>query len=149
MKNHIKTYGEYVASYINIINMNENMDENFGDRLKAGKDKFIKKAKKFGKALSQEGKDTKAVFKKIKHSIKEGEPLSKEDKSEIIKQMGDILKTAGLTAATFLPGGILYIMLTQNKYTKNYTLPSSFKESNEVIDYLHNPQHDSDLDYLK
>lgn len=115
------------------------MDEKFRDKLKAGKDKFVKKAKKFGKALGQEGKETKAIFKKIKHSIKDGEPLSKEDKAEIKKQMGDILKTAGLTAATFLPGGVLYIMLTQNKHTKDYTLPSSFKESNE----------DSDLDYLK
>ena len=115
------------------------MDEKFSDRLKAGKDKFIKKAKKFGKALGQEGKETKEVFKKIKTSIKEGEPLTKEEKAEIKKQMGDILKTAGLTAATFLPGGVLYIMLTQNKHTKDYTLPSAFKESND----------DGDLDYLK
>jgi uncharacterized protein YpuA (DUF1002 family) len=125
---------------MNQIKMYEDfMDEKFRDKLKAGKDKFVKKAKKFGKALGQEGKETKAIFKKIKHSIKDGEPLSKEDKAEIKKQMGDILKTAGLTAATFLPGGVLYIMLTQNKHTKDYTLPSSFKESNE----------DSDLDYLK
>ena len=41
------------------------MDEKFRDKLKAGKDKFVKKAKKFGKALSQEGKETKAIFKKI------------------------------------------------------------------------------------
>tara|TARA_B100000900_G_scaffold416149_1_gene449528 strand:- start:6420 stop:6797 length:378 start_codon:yes stop_codon:yes gene_type:complete len=115
------------------------MDEKFGDRLRAGKDKFIKKAKKFGKALGQEGKETKEVFKKIKNSIKEGEPLTKEEKAEIKKQMGDILKTAGLTAATFLPGGVIYIMLTQNKHTKDYTLPSAFKESDD----------DGDLDYLK
>ena len=99
----------------------------------------IDKAKKFGKALGQEGKETKEVFMKIKDSIKDGEPLSKEDKAEIKKQMGDILKTAGLTAATFLPGGVLYIMLTQNKHTKDYTLPSAFKESD----------NDGDLDYLK
>ena len=117
----------------------EFMDEKFSDKLKAGSQKFIKKAKKFGKALGQEGKDTKEVFMKIKHSIKDGEPLSKEDKDEIKQQMGDILKTVGLTAATFLPGGILYIMLTQNKHTKDYTLPSAFKESDD----------DGDLDYLK
>jgi len=123
---HLKMYEQY-------------MDEKFGDRLRAGKDKFIKKAKKFGKALGQEGKETKEVFKKIKNSIKEGEPLTKEEKAEIKKQMGDILKTAGLTAATFLPGGVIYIMLTQNKHTKDYTLPSAFKESDD----------DGDLDYLK
>ena len=117
----------------------EFMDEKFSDKLKAKSQKFIKKAKDFGKALGQEGKETKEVFKKIKHSIKDGEKLSKEDKAEIKKQMGDILKTVGLTAATFLPGGILYIMLTQNKHTKDYTLPSAFKESDD----------DGDLDYLK
>ena len=117
----------------------EFMEEKFSDMMKAKKDKLVQKAKKFGKALKKEGEETKTMFFKIKDSIKDGEKLSKEDRAEIKKQMGDILKTAGLTAATFLPGGIIYIMLTQNKHTKNYTLPSAFKESND----------DGDLDYLK
>ena len=117
----------------------EFMEERFSDMMKAKKDKIVKKAKQFGKALKKEGEETKTMFFKIKDSIKSGEKLSKEDKDEIKKQMGDILKTAGLTAATFLPGGVLYIMLTQNKHTKDFTLPSSFKESN----------NDEDLDYLK
>ena len=78
-------------------------------------------------------------MKDLENHIKKGEKLSAEDKKMIKKQMGDVLKTAGLTAATFLPGGFIYLALTQNKYTKDYTLPSSFKESND----------DSDLDYLK
>lgn len=123
---HIKLYEEY-------------MDEKFSDKIKASKDKLIKKAKSFGKALKQEGKDTKEVFDKIKDSIKNGEKLSKEDKKMIKKQLGDVLKTAGLTAATFLPGGFIYLALTQNKHTKDHLLPSAFKESSD----------DGDLDYLK
>ena len=117
----------------------EYMEENLRNKLKAKKDKLIKKAKKFGKALGQEGKETRAIFKKIKTSIKAGEKLTPEEKAEIKQQMGDILKTAGLTASTFLPGGVIYIMLTQNKHTKRYTLPSAFMEKDE----------DGDLDYLK
>tara|TARA_B100000513_G_scaffold194715_1_gene123968 strand:- start:560 stop:937 length:378 start_codon:yes stop_codon:yes gene_type:complete len=117
----------------------EYMEENLRNKLKAKKDKLIKKAKKFGKALGQEGKETKDIFKKIKASIKAGEKLTPKEKAEIKQQMGDILKTAGLTASTFLPGGVIYIMLTQNKHTKKYTLPSSFMEKDE----------DGDFDYLK
>lgn len=117
----------------------EFMEESFRDKFKASKDKLVKKAKEFGKALKEEGKETKEAFDKIKDSIKNGEKLSAEDKKMIKKQMGDVLKTAGLTAATFLPGGFIYLALTQNKHTKDYTLPSSFKESND----------DSNLDYLK
>ena len=70
----------------------EFMEERFSDMMKAKKEKLVKKAKQFGKALKKEGEETKTMFFKIKDSIKSGEKLSKEDRDEIKKQMGDILE---------------------------------------------------------
>mgnify|MGYP003636291523 FL=1 len=90
-----------------------------------------KKLDSFLSKVKQEGGETKEAYKILVDSIKKGEDLSKEDKDKITKQLKDVLRLAGLTAASILPGGVLYLMLTRVNKFKKHLLPSSFlDESN-------------------
>ena len=110
-------------------------------KFKKTKAEANKRLKGFVKNLSQESKETQMAFKKVKASLVSHKGLSDKDKEFIQEQLGDVLKTIGLTAATFLPGGILYMALTQHKKTKKFTLPSSFRESSNEIIKSENMKH--------
>ena len=90
------------------------------------------KFKEFVKALKQEKQETKDAFKLLVQAVKNEKELSKEEKKQIGDQLKDVLKVAGFTAASILPGGIIYIMLTKIPALKKSLTPSAF--INEGID---------------
>jgi hypothetical protein len=93
-------------------------------------DKAKKKLKKFGEGLKQEGKETKRAWNTVVDAINNKRDLTPEERKEVGDQLGDLLKTTGLTLATFLPGGILYLLLTRVPRFKKYLIPSSFRDLN-------------------
>ena len=93
-------------------------------------DKAKKKLKKFGEGLKQEGKETKRAWNTVVDAINNKRDLTPEERKEVGEQLGDLLKTTGLTLATFLPGGILYLLLTRVPRFKKYLIPSSFRDLN-------------------
>ena len=58
----------------------------------------------------------------------QGETLTKNQKIEIGEQMKDVLKLAGFTAASILPGGFIYLLLTRVTALKKHLVPSAFQE---------------------
>ena len=115
----------------------ESVNERLMDKIKKFKPKEeIEKArvsfKKFREAMKQEGRETKEAWGIISKAIKEKRKLTGEEEKKVKTQMGDLFKTTGLTIATFLPGGSLYLLLTRVPRFKKYLLPSAFSDnSNE------------------
>jgi hypothetical protein len=64
-------------------------------------------------------------------SIKEKKELNDDDKLFVKNQIGDVLKATGLTLASILPGGVVYILLSRSPKLKKYMLPSSFITKSE------------------
>lgn len=87
--------------------------------------KLADKFKTFLQKLKQEGRETKQAFQLLLRSM-QGEQLSKQEKKEIGDQMKDVLKLAGFTAASILPGGIIYLLLTKVTALKKHMVPSAF-----------------------
>jgi len=111
------------------------IDERLIDKIKEIKpkeeiDKAKKKLKKFGEGLKQEGRETKEAWNTVVDAINNKRDLTPEERKEVSDQLGDLLKTTGLTLATFLPGGILYLLLTRVPRFKKYLIPSSFRDLN-------------------
>lgn len=103
-----------------------------GEKLKKYIEKLKGGFKKFIEALKQERKETKEAFKLLSQSVKGEKQLSKEEKKEIGNQMKDVLKVAGFTAASVLPGGVIYLMLSRIPALKKSLTPSAFiNESSE------------------
>jgi hypothetical protein len=90
--------------------------------------KVSDKFQKFLKNLKQEGKETKEAFALLLKSL-DGEPLTKQQKTQIGDQFKDVLRTIGLTAAAILPGASIYLILAQTTRLKKHLLPSAFIES--------------------
>ena len=112
------------------------IDERIMDKIKEIKPKeeiakAKKKLKKFSEGLKQEGKETKEAWDTVVDAINNKRNLTPEEKKEVNKQLGDLLKVSGLTLATFLPGGILYILLTKIPRIKKYLLPSAFNNESK------------------
>ena len=89
--------------------------------------KLSEKFKTFLHALKQEGQETKQAFQLLLRSM-QGESLTKNEKIEIGEQMKDVLKLAGFTAASILPGGFIYLLLTRVTALKKHMVPSAFNE---------------------
>ena len=118
-----------------IPNVSEELNEGMLDKyLTSLKSKF----KDFIKGLKQEGKETKEAFKKIVNAVRSGEKLSKEEKTDIGDQLKDVLKLTGFTAASVLPGGVIYLLLTRVPALKTTLTPSSFLNEDiiEKTDYI-------------
>ena len=118
-----------------IPNISEELNEGMLDKyLIALKSKF----KDFIKGLKQEGKETKEAFVKIINAVKSGDKLSKEEKTDIGNQLKDVLKLTGFTAASVLPGGVIYLLLTRIPALKTTLTPSSFLTEDiiEKTDYV-------------
>lgn len=121
---------------------------NFEHRIKKGKllELFSKKnmnkdgvKKKFNSFLSkvkQEGGETKEAYKILLNSIKSGQKLTKAEKDKVTEQLKDVLKLAGFTVASILPGGILYLMLSKVDKFKKHLLPSSFLDESNEFDWV-------------
>ena len=85
------------------------------------------KFKSFTEKLKQEGKETKSAFLKIVNAVKKGEKLSKEERVAIGDQLKDVLKLAGFTAASVLPGGVIYLLLARMPLLQKTLTPSAFQ----------------------
>jgi hypothetical protein len=83
--------------------------------------------------LKQERDETKEAYKLLVNSIKENKTLTREERKQIGDQLKDTLKLAGFTAATVLPGGFVYLLLTRVTKLKKHMVPSAFlNESNDL-----------------
>lgn len=114
----------------------ESVNEKLMDKVKKIKpkeevEKIKNSFKKFREGLKQEGKETKEAWGVVTKAIKEKRKLTDEEEKKVKSQMGDLLKTTGLTLATFLPGGTLYLLLTTVPRFKKYLLPSAFKNESK------------------
>ena len=114
----------------------ESVNEKFSDKLKNMKpkeevEKIKNGFKKFREGLKQEGKETKEAWNIVTKAIKEKRKLTEEEEKKVKNQLGDLFKTTGLTLATFLPGGTLYLLLTTVPRFKKYLLPSAFNKESE------------------
>ena len=89
--------------------------------------KLADKFKTFLQKMKQEGRETKDAFRLLLKSM-QGESLTKNQKIEIGEQMKDVLKLAGFTAASILPGGFIYLLLTKVTALQKHLLPSAFQE---------------------
>lgn len=141
---------EYPKLVVNTINsyLDDFQPIHIENKIKKGKllELFSKKnmnkselKKKFNSFLSkvkQEGGETKEAYKILINSIKSGQNLSKEEKNKVTEQLKDVLKLAGFTAASILPGGILYLMLSKVGKFKKHLLPSSFLDETKDFDWI-------------
>lgn len=87
--------------------------------------------KKFLEGLKQERKETKEAYALLVDSVKNNKKLTKEERKQIGDQLKDTLKLAGFTAASILPGGIIYILLAKTTKLKKHMLPSAFLEESK------------------
>ena len=127
----IKTVAYDKSVTLESININEEVNS-----VKKKVKKIPKSFKKFLKNLKQEGKETQESYGLLVNSIKEKRKLTDEERKEITHQLGDVLKTAGLTVASILPGGVIYLLLTRVPYLKKYLTPSAFLEESEDFDWV-------------
>ena len=86
------------------------------------------KFKTFIEKLKQEGQETKNAFLKIAHAVKSKEKLSKEERVAIGDQLKDVLKLAGFSAASVLPGGVIYLLLARMPLLQKTLTPSAFRD---------------------
>ena len=89
--------------------------------------KLSEKFKTFLQKLKQEGSETKQAYHLLLRSM-QGEELTKNEKIKIGEQMKDVLKLAGFTAASILPGGFIYLLLTKVTALQKHLVPSAFQE---------------------
>jgi len=128
-----KLFKENLEKFYDTLPIDLTEDEKFqvhlileGEKLQKHVDKVKGGFKKFIQSLKQEKQETKDAFKLLVQSVKGKKQLSKEEKKEIGNQMKDVLKVAGLTAASVLPGGVIYLMLSRIPALKKSLTPSAF-----------------------
>ncbi len=91
-------------------------------------DQLKGKFKTFIQKLKQEGQETRNAFLKIAHAVKNKEKLSKEERGAIGDQLKDVLKLAGFSAASVLPGGVIYLLLARMPMLQKTLTPSAFRD---------------------
>ena len=93
-------------------------------------DDYIKKIKESYKSfmdkLSVQGSHTREAFRLLASAAIKGERLSGDQKKEIGEQLKETLKMAGFTAATILPGGVIYLLLTRVTKLQKHLIPAAF-----------------------
>ena len=92
--------------------------------------------KSFMDKLKQEGRETKDAFLKMASAIKDGKKLTKQEKTEIGDQLKDVLKLAGFTAASVLPGGVIYLLLAKMPLFQKTLTPSAFQDIGTPEEFL-------------
>lgn len=98
--------------------------------IKSGKyfDELKGKFKDFIDCMKQEGTETKEAYKLLVKSMGSDSKLTKEEKTKLGEQMKDVLKLVGFTAASILPGGIIYLLISRISVLKKHMIPSAFIE---------------------
>ena len=99
--------------------LDEGKIEDYFKDLKGKFDNFIEK-------LKTQSKDIQKAFGKLAHAVRTGETLTKSEKIEIGNQLKNTLKLAGFTAASILPGGFIYLLLSRIPALKSSLIPTSF-----------------------
>ena len=123
----IKTVAYDKSVTLESTNINERLMDKIKDiNPKKEITKVKKKLKKFREGLKQEGKETREAWGVVVDSINEKRDLTPEEKKEVNKQLGDLLKTTGLTLATFYLEVYYIILLTRIPHLKKYLIPSAF-----------------------
>jgi hypothetical protein len=89
---------------------------------------FKKKGNEFLALMDQEKEETKEAFMMIVNSYKNDVDLTEEEKEAIGEQMKDVLKTIGIVGVTLLPGGSIFLIITNFLKLNKYVLPSSFQK---------------------
>lgn len=104
--------------------------------------------------LKQENRETKEAFQKLVDAVKTGEKLDKSEKKEIGDQMKDVLKLVGFTAASVLPGGVIYILLSRVPALKKHMTPSAFLAEGRIplneggaAGHMAHPYEDMDMTF--
>lgn len=132
------------------VSLNENINSAIRKHLSQLKDKFAS----FADKVKQENKETKEAFAKLVKSVKGEQSLTREERKEVGDQLKDVLKLAGFTAASVLPGGILYLLLTKVPALKKTLLPSAFLSEGRMLlkeggaaGHMSHPYEDMDLTF--
>ena len=73
--------------------------------------------------------ETKEAFKMIVNAYENKVDLTKEEKEAIGEQLKDVLKTVGIVGITLLPGGSIFLIITNFLKLNKYVLPSSFQKN--------------------
>ncbi len=97
---------------------------------------FIKKLnvrfKAFMDSVRAEGKETQKAFALIIQAAQGKRKLTPQEKEQVGNQMKEALKSAGLVAASVLPGGTIYFILVRLLKLDDYVYPKRFLSKNAV-----------------
>jgi hypothetical protein len=109
--------------------------------------------KDFIKKVSQEKDETKEAFAMIVQAAQGKKNLTPAERKAVGDQLGDVIKTMGLGAASILPGGVIYFTLIKLLKLEKYTMPSSFVTEKVNLNegggagHLAHPYEDLDLTF--
>ena len=97
---------------------------------------FIKKLnvrfKAFMTSVRAEGRETQKAFALIVQAAQGKRKLTAQEKTQVGDQMKEALKSAGLVAASVLPGGTIYFILVRLLKLDDYVYPKRFLSKNAV-----------------
>jgi hypothetical protein len=128
-KNPTTLDGRCIDKYNPSTTIREPMSEDVSEYIKKLSEKF----KVFLQKLKQEGRETKQAYQLLLKGMG-GTPLTKQQKTQIGEQLKDLLKLVGFTAASVLPGGTIYFLLTKVTSFKKHLVPSAFMDEVFVED---------------
>ena len=121
---------DYARTHLPNAQYSAELDEGFvGDAVKKYGKALSDKYHDFVKRVKQEGRETREAYRKLVDSVMTGKSLSKEERKEIGDQFKDVLKLIGITAASIIPGGIIYFLLARVTKLKRHLVPSAFLET--------------------
>lgn len=118
---------------------------------------FEKMKERFGAFMDKmkiEKRETKEAFAKLVDAVKNNKKLTVQERNEIGDQMKDVLKLVGFSAASVLPGGVIYLMLSKIPALQKFMLPSAFLTEGKTLlteggaaGHMTHPYEDYDLTF--
>jgi len=86
--------------------------------------------KLFLQSIAKEGRQTREAFYLVGQAALGKKKLTPQEKEKVGNQLKEALKSAGLIAATVLPGGMIYFIVIRLLRLENYVVPNSFAGKN-------------------
>ena len=86
--------------------------------------------KLFLQSIAKEGRQTREAFYLVGQAALGKKKLTPKEKEKVGNQLKEALKSAGLIAATVLPGGMIYFIVIRLLRLENYVVPNSFAGKN-------------------
>jgi len=118
-----------IQSIYNTLKKNKPLTEvAIGDFIKKLNTKF----KAFMDSVMAEGRETQKAFALIVQAAQGKRKLTPQEKEQVGNQMKEALKSAGLVAASVLPGGTIYFILVRLLKLDDYVYPKRFLSKNAV-----------------